>query len=295
MNFRDMQSVLSGTTVENIESIDPFPNLPEPTVTPLKKPVSELTIGLITSLGAHAPGQPSLDRTNDLSFREIDRSIPTADIAFDHVTPARFWADEDLNVAFPRDRMVELEAEGVIGALAPKAISYLGSISLWDAIATEMAPKVKAALDAQGVDLALLVPFCPQCHQATMVLARALEARGTPTLMFSVFRDLAEAYKPPRTALVDYALGSPCGRVNDPEHQRQTLRAAFEKVPLDVESRQIVELDLPYQADGGREWEQTLFDNYRSRFDVVIENAQTHSTSESLIGREKEFSITCAC
>ncbi len=154
---------------------------------------------------------------------------------FDHATPARFWADEDLNVAFPRDRMAELEAEGAIGALAPEAVSILGSITKWDEMATDTAPRIHDEFARQKVDLVLVVPFCPQCHQADAVLARALEARGLPTLMLSTLRDISEAYRPPRTALVDYPIGSPCGRVGDPEHQRATLRAAL-ACPLDTTS-----------------------------------------------------------
>ena len=99
-----------------------------------------------------------------------------------------------------------------------------------------------------------------------------------------------------RTAFLEnYPLGAPCGRVNDPEHQRATIRAAFDAVPLDIESRQLVGMDMQYQEDGGRDWLETTLQHYRDRFDVVIENGVTHNTSEPLIGREEEFSITCAC
>ena len=74
------------------------------------KPVAELTVGLLVSLGARTPGQEPLQRTNDLSYRLIPAAVPSDQIVFDHATPARFWADEDLNVAFPRDRMAELQA-----------------------------------------------------------------------------------------------------------------------------------------------------------------------------------------
>jgi D-proline reductase (dithiol) PrdB len=204
-----------------------LPQFDAPTMVPVDKPVSELTIGLLVSLGARIPGQEPLQRTNDLSYRLIPRNIPTERIAFDHATPARFWADEDLNVAFPRDRMAELEAEGTIGALAPEAVSILGSITKWDELATGTADRIHQEFARQNVDLVVVVPFCPQCHQAVAVLARALEARGTPTLMLSTLRDVSEAFVPPRTALVDYPIGSPCGRVGDPEHQRATLRAAL--------------------------------------------------------------------
>lgn len=108
-----------------------LPHFDAPTMVPVHKPVPELTVGLLVSLGAHAPGQEPLQRTNDLSYRLIPRTVPNDQIVFDHATPARFWADEDLNVAFPRDRMAELEAEGTIGALAPDAVSILGSITKW--------------------------------------------------------------------------------------------------------------------------------------------------------------------
>ena len=157
-----------------------LPRFGAPPMVPLHKPVAELTVGLLVSLGAHAPGQEPLERTNDLSYRLIPRSVPSEQIVFDHATPARFWADEDLNVAFPRDRMAELEAEATIGALAPEAISILGSITQWDQLATDTAPRIHDEFSRQNVDLVLVVPFCPQCHQATAVLVRALEAGDYP-------------------------------------------------------------------------------------------------------------------
>lgn len=271
-----------------------LPHFDAPHMVPVRKPVAELTVGLLVSLGAHAPGQEPLQRTNDLSYRLIPDSVPSEQIVFDHATPARFWADEDLNVAFPRDRLAELEAEGVIGALAPDAVSILGSITKWDQLATDTAPRILDEFRRQKVDLVLVVPFCPQCHQATAVLARALEAGGLPTLMLSTLRDISEAYQPPRTALVDYPIGSPCGRVGDPEHQRATLRAAL-SCPLDCTTPQLHTVDLQYQADGGRDWIETTLAAYRANIANVKENVLQHSDSKPLAGQEKEFTIRCNC
>jgi len=271
-----------------------LPGFDAPAMVPVHKPVSELRVGLLVSLGARAPGQQPLQRTNDLSYRLIPRSVPSEQIVFDHATPARFWADEDLNVAFPRDRMAELEAEGTIGALAPEAVSILGSITKWDQLATSTAPRIRDEFCRQNVDLVLVVPFCPQCHQATAVLARALEARGLPTLMLSTLRDISEAYQPPRTALVDYPIGSPCGRVGDPEHQRATLRAAL-GCPLDTSTPQLHTVDLPYQADGGRDWIETTLAAYRADFANIRQNVRLHGGFESLAITEKDFTIRCNC
>jgi D-proline reductase (dithiol) PrdB len=299
--FRDLQRALMTLMLGDAAAAgaDPpsapaFPQFDAPPMVAVNKPVSELTIGLLVSLGAHAPGQEPLQRTNDLSYRVIPRSVPSEQISFSHATPARLWADKDLNVAFPRDRLAELEAEGTIGALASDAVSILGSISKWDALATNVADRIRDEFTRQNVDLVLVVPFCPQCHQATAVLARALEARGLPTLMLSTLRDISEAFVPPRTALVDYPVGSPCGRVGDPEHQRATLRAAL-SVPLDTTTPLLQTVDLTYQADGGRAWIQTLEAAYRANVAEVQRNALQHADSEPLVGQEKDFTIRCNC
>jgi D-proline reductase (dithiol) PrdB len=271
-----------------------LPRFDAPRMVPVHKPVAELTVGLLVSLGARTPGQEPLQRTNDLSYRLIPRTVPSEQIVFDHATPARFWADEDLNVAFPRDRMAELEAEGTIGALAPDAVSILGSITQWDQLATDTAPVILDEFSRQNVDLVLVVPFCPQCHQATAVLARALEAGGLPTLMLSTLRDISEAYQPPRTALVDYPIGAPCGCVGDPEHQRATLRAAL-GCPLDTTTPQLHTIDLPYQADGGFDWIETTHAAYRADIANVQQNLRLHSGSQSLAGQEKDFTVRCNC
>jgi D-proline reductase (dithiol) PrdB len=270
------------------------PDFGEPPMVVLDRPMSELTVGLLVSLGARTPEQPPLATTNDLSFHVIPRLVPSGEISFDHPSPIRYWADLDLNVAFPRDRLAELADEGTIGALAPAAISVLGSISLWDRLATETAPLIKAEFDAQGVDVVLLVPFCPGCHRAMMILARALEGRGMATLTMSTLADISQGFKPPRTALVDYPPGSPCGRVNDPAHQRATLRAALD-IPLNVPDRQLARVPLTYQQDGGQEWVEQTYKLYRDGAQVVLDDAVAHGKIESLAGQEDQFSIRCSC
>lgn len=272
----------------------PLPNFGEPPMVMAQKPPSELTVGLLVSLGARTPEQAPLGQINDLAFHEIPRSVPSSEISFDHPSPIRYWADMDLNVAFPRDRLTELEAAGTIAALAPTAISVLGSITLWDRLATETAPRIKAAFDAQGVDVVLIVPFCPACHRAMMILARALEGRGMPTMMLSTLADISEAFKPPRTALVDYPPGSPCGRPNDPTHQRTTLTAAL-GVPLGAPTRQLVQVPLDYQADGGREWVDKTMQLYRDGSQVVLNDAVAHGKPTSLAGQEEQFTTRCTC
>ena len=135
------------------------PNFAPPRVTPLPKPISQSTIGIFTSAGVQHRSDPLLAETNDLSYRLIDRETPLKDLVVAHQTPVRKWALEDLNVAFPRDRMVELEAEGAIGRLAPQAISMVGSITKFTGLLQQTVPAIKAEFDRQEVDLVFLFPF----------------------------------------------------------------------------------------------------------------------------------------
>ena len=58
----------------------------------------------------------------------VHRETPVSKLVIAHQTKVRKWAVEDPNVAFPLDRMKELEAEGTIKRLAHTAVSMVGSI-----------------------------------------------------------------------------------------------------------------------------------------------------------------------
>jgi hypothetical protein len=80
---------------------------------------------MFVSCGAQLPSDPPLGETEDISFRVIHRDTPLSKLILSHKTKVRKWAVEDLNVAFPLGRMKELEAEGMIGRLAPPSVSMV--------------------------------------------------------------------------------------------------------------------------------------------------------------------------
>src|SRR5579863_3561643 len=135
------------------------------------------------------------------------RDTPLSRLVVAHKTKVRKWAVEDLNVAFPLDRMKELESERVFKRLAPVAVSIVGSIQRYTELVEQTLPAIKQIYDSQGVDLVFVFPFCPACHRAATVVARALEARGLPTLSMSVLLEASEEAKPPRTCFLDFPLG----------------------------------------------------------------------------------------
>ncbi|MEX0805656.1 MAG: glycine/sarcosine/betaine reductase selenoprotein B family protein [Candidatus Binatia bacterium] len=130
-----------------------------PRLAPLRKPVSQSTIGIFTSAGIQLRSDKPMAETNDLSYRVIDRGIPYSQLTVAHQTPVRVWALEDLNVAFPRERLVDLEAEGTIGRLATQSVSMVGSITKFTELLQKIVPSIKEVFDAQDVDLVFLFPF----------------------------------------------------------------------------------------------------------------------------------------
>jgi D-proline reductase (dithiol) PrdB len=279
----------------------PFENRPvfdSPRLTPLRRPISESTIGLFASCGAQLREDPSLGETEDISFRLIPRDTPMSRLVLAHKSKVRKWAVEDLNVAFPLERMKELEAEGVFKRLAHTAVSMVGSIQRFTELVEQTVPAIKKIYDSQGVDLVFLFPFCPACHRATTIIARALEARGLPTLSMSVLLEAAEEAKPPRTCFLDFPLGCPAGKPHEAAQQRDILRTAL-KLATDFDEKPWHIKPLPFQwsPDGSRAWEEEVSDLYRDgglRI-VLAHRDEHHARGESLVGREREFAIRCNC
>ncbi len=137
--------------------IDPVP------WTPLGKPLSECRLALVTSAGFSIAGQAPFDKSirgGDPSFRDIPSDVDVRTLVenhrselFDHEGIAR-----DPNLAFPVDRVRELAERGRIGSVAPRHLSFMGSITAPRRLALESAPRAARLLVEDSVDVALLVP-----------------------------------------------------------------------------------------------------------------------------------------
>lgn len=131
--------------------------------TPLRKPLSECRVALVTSAGFVAPGQDTFDeslRGGDVGFREIPADVDLKTLidcqrsgSFDHGGMRK-----DPNLAFPLDRIQELAEAGRIGSVNRRHLSFMGSITAPGRLIRETAPAAARLLVEDGVDVALLVP-----------------------------------------------------------------------------------------------------------------------------------------
>ncbi|MEQ8839951.1 MAG: glycine/sarcosine/betaine reductase selenoprotein B family protein [Acidimicrobiales bacterium] len=135
----------------------PAPEFTSPAfVTPV--PLAEATVAIVTSAALHRADDDPFAQ-GDTSYRRIPREA--RDLVLGHWSPnfdrAGFTAD--LNVVYPIDRLEELAAEGVIGAVAATHYSFAGNQP--DDVATiihDSGPAAAAELKAAGVDVVLLTP-----------------------------------------------------------------------------------------------------------------------------------------
>ena len=132
--------------------------------TPMRKPLSDSRVALVTSAGLHLRGDKpfisDLRGKGDTSYRVLPRCTPASEIiqshtsiGFDHTGIYR-----DINVTYPIDRLEELREQGVIGSLADNYYSFMGAIRDATELATETGPEAARRMLDEGVEVVFLTP-----------------------------------------------------------------------------------------------------------------------------------------
>ncbi len=135
----------------------PVPEFPNPAFT-TPPPLSEATVAIVTSAALHTAADEAFGN-DDSTYRAIDRTERSLKLG--HWSPNfdRVGFALDLNVVYPIDRLEEMAAEGVIGAVAPRHFSFAGNQP--DDVSTirfDSGPAAAAQLLADGVDVVVLTP-----------------------------------------------------------------------------------------------------------------------------------------
>jgi D-proline reductase (dithiol) PrdB len=137
--------------------IDPIP------WTPLRKPLAEAKVAIVTTAGLVMPDQAPFDNNvkgGDYSFRVIPHDADVASLIDTHRSKTfdHSGIQSDPNLAFPLDRLHELARDGRIGSVSERNLSFMGSITAPDRLMRESAPAAAQLLVDDSVDIAILVP-----------------------------------------------------------------------------------------------------------------------------------------
>lgn len=130
---------------------------------PLRKPLSQAVVGLLTTSGVYLEGQEPFDvdaARGDASYRMLPRDLDVASLRIAHTHYPQERARRDINVIFPIERLREAAEEGYVGAIAPRLLSFG-----WSDLTEEIieppdgtAHQVARILRDDGVDALILTP-----------------------------------------------------------------------------------------------------------------------------------------
>ncbi len=136
----------------------PVPEFDNPAFTSLTKPLTEATVAIVTSAALHRPHDEQFTQ-GDTSYRALGRG--DRDLMLGHWSPNfdRTGFQIDLNVVYPIDRLEELAADGLIGAVAPHHYSFAGNQpDTVSELRLDTGPACAADMKADGVDVVILTP-----------------------------------------------------------------------------------------------------------------------------------------
>ncbi len=134
--------------------------------TPLRKPLRQATLSLVTSAGISLKTDPPFDMERekkeaiwgDRSFREIPSDATEKDIEVNHLHINTSYIKQDINVILPLQRMAELEREGLVGRLAPTAYSFYGFQWQNSGFLNEAIAPISKKMKTEEVEAVLLTP-----------------------------------------------------------------------------------------------------------------------------------------
>ncbi len=126
---------------------------------PLRKPLSEAKLALVTTAGLHLRADAPF-ASGDQTYRVIPSSADARDIIQSHTSIGfdRTAVMRDINVTFPIDRLRELVDRGTLGELSERFYSFMGANRDPKRIVEETGPEVARKLLEGGVDAVLLTP-----------------------------------------------------------------------------------------------------------------------------------------
>src|SRR5580700_8354799 len=165
---------------------------------PLKKPLAESRVALVTTAAPYQPGKGDQGPGAPYNAAPKFYTVYSGDSALDHdlrISHIAYDRDhttaEDSNSWLPLPQLRRAAAAGRIGEVAPR-FHGLPTNRSHRATLDEDCPELLSRLREDAVDAVIFVPNCPVCHQSSSLAARHIEAAGIPTVVTGCAKDIVE-------------------------------------------------------------------------------------------------------
>lgn len=221
----------------------------------LHKPLSKSVLGLITTAvpydSANGPQGAGAPYNAAAKFYQPYAHLinEDADLQIAHVGIDRRNANmEDSACWFPLAAAKKAVQAERIQALSPRFYGLPTNRSQRHTLEID-APIILEMLRADEVDVAVLIPNCPICHQSQSLLARYLEGAGISTVVMGAAKDIVEYCGVPRFLFSDFPLGNAAARPNDPDSQTLNFELALRLLEAAPAARTTVQSPLAWSKD----------------------------------------------
>ena len=200
---------------------------------PLDKPLAEATVALITTAAPYQPDKGNQGPGAAYNAAAKFYKVYSGDTGVDHdVRVSHVGIDrkhtsmEDSGSWFPLPALRAAVSKGRIGRLAQRFHGAPTNRSQRHTLEIDC-PEILRLCREDGVDVAVLVPNCPICHQTLSLVARYLEAHGIATVVLACAKDIVEHVGVPRALFSEFPLGNGAGKPHDKASQAATLELAL--------------------------------------------------------------------
>ena len=228
--------------------------------TMLQKPLNTSVLGLITTAvpydadkGQQGVGAPY---NANAKFYQPYRYLLDGeiDLRIAHVGIDRRNANmEDSTCWFPLAAARKAVQAGRIQSLSPHFYGLPTNRSQRHTVEID-APSILEMLRTDQVDVAVLIPNCPICHQSQSLLARYLEEAGIPTVVMGAAKDIGEYCGVPRFLFSDFPLGNAAAKPHDVDSQALNFELALRLLDHAPAPRTTVQSPLVWSKDP--DWKQ---------------------------------------
>jgi D-proline reductase (dithiol) PrdB len=264
---------------------------------PLRNPLSQCRVALITTAAPYAPeqGEPGSPDNAKAKFYKVY----SGDTAIDH--DVRIWhvaidtvhtTGEDPGTWFPLPALRRCAATGRIGAITPRFHGVPTNRSQRTTLEVD-GPDVVSRCLADGADAAILVANCPVCHQVLAIVARLLEQAGIATVVMGCARDIVEHVGVPRFLFSDFPLGNAAGKPNDVASQEATLELALSLLESATAARTTVQSPMRWSESSDWKLDYANIERLtpeeiqrrRAEFDRVKAQAKANRAAQGMSSR----------
>ena len=201
------------TVVKGMQSEIFVPITPPPVWAPVTKPLKDMVVAIATAAGVHHKDDKRFNLAGDFSFRIIKDTMPSSELMVSHGGYDNSDVNKDINCMFPIDRLHELAKDGVIKAVAPVHIGFMGGGGNQEKFKNETGPEV-----------------------------------GIPTIILAALPPVVRQTGSPRAVAPLVPMGANAGEPNNQEMQYHIVKDTLEQLEKIESAGKIVSLPYEYIA-----------------------------------------------